>query len=100
LTGSNAATTLSAIDVSKEAAVAWIRELSPQEDPAIKEMHDAWHEKRGFVPNIIRVFSLKPELMRAFDDFSRAVTFGGTSLGRRREELISFYVSSLVNCRY
>ena len=38
--------------------------------------------------------------MRAFDDFSRAVTFGGTSLGRRREELISFYVSSLVNCRY
>jgi hypothetical protein len=100
LTSRHAATTLGAIDVPEEAAMAWIRELSPQDDPAVKEMHDAWHEKRGFVPNIIRVFSLKPALMRAFDDFSRVVTFGGTSLGRRREELISFYVSSLVNCRY
>jgi hypothetical protein len=80
--------------------MAWIRELGPEDDPAVKEAHEAWHAKRGFVPNIIRVFSLKPALMRAFDDFSRAVTFGGTSLGRRREELISFYVSSLVNCRY
>jgi hypothetical protein len=80
--------------------VAWIRELSPENDSVVREIHTAWHEKRGYVPNILRVFSLKPALMRAFDDFSRVVTFGGTSLGRRREELISFYVSSLVDCRY
>jgi hypothetical protein len=100
LTKGEEATTLGATNILKEAAVAWIRELGPEDDPVVKEAHEAWHAKRGFVPNIIRVFSLKPDLMRAFDDFSRVVTFGGTSLGRRREELISFYVSSLVNCRY
>jgi alkylhydroperoxidase family enzyme len=80
--------------------MAWIKELDANEDPAVKAMHDQWHAARGFVPNILRVFSVKPALMRAFDDFSRVVTFGGTSLGRRREELVSFYVSSLLDCRY
>ncbi len=80
--------------------MAWIKELEPQDDPAVKAMHAEWHARRGFVPNIIRIFSLKPALMRAFDDFSKVVTFGGTTLGRRREELISFYVSSLLDCRY
>jgi len=80
--------------------MSWIRELEPKDDPQVKAMHEAWHAKRGYMPNIIRVFSAKPALMRAFDDFSRVVTFGGTSLGRRREELISFYVSSLLDCRY
>ena len=80
--------------------MSWIKELGPQDDPAVKAMHNEWHTKRGFMPNIIGVYSLKPELMRAFDHFSRIVSFGGTSLGRRREELISFYVSSLLDCRY
>ncbi len=80
--------------------MAWIRELQPDDDPRVRAAHEQWHAARGYVPNIIRVFSSKPGLMDAFDAFSRAVTFGGTSLGRRREELISFYVSSLVDCRY
>ena len=80
--------------------MAWIRQLGPEDDAAVKAMHDEWHARRGYLPNIIRVFSSKPALMRAFDDFSRVVTFGGTGLGRRREELISFYVSSVLDCRY
>ncbi len=80
--------------------MSWIAEAEPSDSPDVRVMHDAWHARRGFVPNIVRVFSLKPALMRAFDEFSRLVTFGGTSLGRRREELISFYVSSLLDCRY
>lgn len=80
--------------------MAWIRQLDAADDPTVRALHDEWHGRRGYVPNILRVFSTKPALMRAFDDFSRVVSFGGTSLGRRREELISFYVSSLLDCRY
>ncbi len=81
--------------------MAWIQELGPEDDPTVRSLHEEWHARRSFMPNMIRVFSLKPALMRAFDDFCRAVSFGGTSLGRRREELISsFYVSSLLDCRH
>ena len=42
-----------------------------------------------------------PKYKRAlFMDFSNGTTFGGTSLGRRREEMLSSYVSYLNKCFY
>ncbi len=44
--------------------------------------------------------SLKPETLRRLLQFQDTMTFGGSSLGRRYEELISFRVSALNTCTY
>lgn len=80
----------------KEAQM-WIPEGEGQ---IVETIYQQAAAKRGFVPNIVRAFSLKPDLLEAFWGMSHHVTFGGTSLGRRREELLSFHVSSVLQCRY
>lgn len=50
--------------------------------------------------DIVNVFSESPKLKQAFLDFSYVTTFGGSTLGRRREEMLSAYVSYLNRCFY
>lgn len=54
----------------------------------------------GQVSNIAKIFSLRPDLLEAQHIFSRAIQFGGSSLGVRREEMISVLVGALVKCSY
>ncbi|PZC46900.1 MAG: hypothetical protein C1O27_001516 [Chloroflexi bacterium] len=49
---------------------------------------------------IMEIFSLRPELLKARLGFVRAVSFGGSGLGARNEELIATSVAGLLNCRY
>ncbi len=65
-----------------------------------KEIYARARGRRGYVGNIVKVHSIKPELMRGYQEFSHTVTFGGTSLGRQREEMVAVMVSALVKCRY
>ncbi|MBI3076395.1 MAG: carboxymuconolactone decarboxylase family protein [Deltaproteobacteria bacterium] len=44
--------------------------------------------------------SLKPAVLERLVAFRDQLTFGGSSLGRRREELISFHVSAVNRCEY
>jgi len=77
-----------------------IRTLGPDDDPIVKEVTDRFTAMRGYLPSIMRAFSLKPSLLKQVAALSQATTFGASSLGRRREELISAYVSRLLDCRY
>ncbi len=52
------------------------------------------------VPEVVKVFSLLPELMAARVAFGNAMTFGGSGLGRYREELIATSISALLACRF
>ena len=54
----------------------------------------------GKVSNIAKLFSLRPELLEAQHKFSRTLQFGGSSLGVKKEEMISVLVSSLLKCSY
>lgn len=54
----------------------------------------------GKVSNIAKIFSLRPDLLEAQHVFSRAIQFGGSSLGVKREEMISVLVGSLLKCSY
>lgn len=63
------------------------------------------YEKRmsnhsGKVSNIAKIFSLRPDLLEAQHVFSRAIQFGGSSLGVKREEMISVLVGALLKCSY
>ena len=78
----------------------FIQTLGPEADARLAEIYAEWEQKRGFMPNNLKALTLKPDLLLKFTDFSNAITFGGSSLGRRREEFISFFVSNLLHCKY
>ena len=67
----------------------------------IKEIYEKRkNHHSGRVSNIAKLFSLRPDLLEAQHSFSRAVQFGGSSLGVKREEMISVLVGSLLKCSY
>ena len=84
--------------------MAWISVLSREE--AVRAFPPdmvtrMWsQEKSSTSPSIVQVFSLIPELMLARIPFGNSMTFGGSGLGRRMEELIATQVSGLLGCVY
>lgn len=80
--------------------MAWIKTIPPEDDADIKAIYDYRMKTHGYWPNVLSGQSLKPKALRKLMDFQDELTFGGSSLGRRKEELISFHVSSLNNCQY
>ena len=86
--------------------MSWIKTISESEASGkLKEIYDGLQKKalssriRG-IAEIAKIFSLRPELLEARGQFGRAVHFGGSGLGRRREELIATAISGLLKCKY
>lgn len=74
----------------------------PEKDATgvLKEVYDAWVKLMGFVPEIVKSTSLRPEFTQKFEALRLAITFGGSRLGRRKEELIALVVSVQNKCHY
>jgi hypothetical protein len=67
----------------------------------IKEVYQKrMNNHSGKVSNIAKIFSLRPDLLQAQHVFSRAIQFGGSSLGVKREEMVSVLVGALLKCSY
>ncbi|MFQ5691503.1 MAG: peroxidase [Nitrospinota bacterium] len=87
--------------MNAKTGIAWIKTVEESEaSEEVKAIYDQVRRRWGYLANIVKVHSIKPELMRAYQDFSHKVTFGGTSLGRKREEMVAVLVSALLKCRY
>jgi alkylhydroperoxidase family enzyme len=89
--------------VSGGGMMAWIRTISEQE--AEGPLGDLYAKVRqnphfGMVPNVIKAFSLRPEIAAAVTRLSSAATFGGSHLSRVQEEMIAAAVSSVNRCHY
>ena len=78
----------------------WIETLDESQDPIVQELAAYRKRTHGYFPNVLASMSLKPETLRRLLGFQDTMTFGGSSLGRRLEELISFRVSALNSCTY
>ena len=78
----------------------WIKTLDSDEDAIIKELRDYRVRTHGYWPNVLAAQSLSPEVLKRLLAFQDMLTFGGSSLGRRKEELISFHVSAVNQCGY
>ncbi len=52
------------------------------------------------MPAVVAVMKPSPRTLRAVLQMNSAVTFGGSVLGRRDEELIATAVSALNDCFY
>jgi hypothetical protein len=80
--------------------MAWIESLDESQDPIVAEIAAYRQGTHGYFPNVLQAMTLKPDVLQRLLRFQDAITFGGSSLGRRREELISFRVSALNRCTY
>ena len=87
--------------------MAWVRMIGEDEATGrVRELYARASGNRALgndaaeVPEVVKVFSLRPELMAARMAFGSAMTFGGSGLGRYREELIATSISALLSCRF
>jgi hypothetical protein len=78
--------------------MAWIELPEDDVTPELVRTLKPYSGRR--VPSVIAVMKPAPKTLRAVLQMNQAVTFGGSSLGRRREELIATTVSALNDCFY
>ena len=74
-------------------------------DPAglpddLREMMEANARKAGFVPNVFRAYSHKPEHFRAFFHYYEVLMRGESGLSRAEREMIVVAVSAVNSCSY
>ena len=83
-------------------AVAWIRTVDESEaTDLVKAMYDALIKQRGWVPNIVKVHTIRPDGMRAAMQMMNATMYSQTSgLTRAQREMIATVVSVANRCHY
>lgn len=67
----------------------------------LKELYEEIVKLRGGrLPPPFKAASLYPEAVQAIKDLNMTVTFGASTLGRRKEELLATVVSQINECDY
>ncbi len=85
----------------KHAHVAWIRTISEDEASGyVKSVYEANVKARGWVSNIMKSFSLRPDTLRAFQNLFATLMFGPSELSRTQREMIAVVVSVTNRCHY
>jgi uncharacterized peroxidase-related enzyme len=82
-------------------AISWLS-VPPEEDapPGVKAMYDKADEKLGFVPNVLRVYSLRPAHLELWNAFYDDLMRGDSGLTRPQREMIAVVVSTTNRCHY
>lgn len=84
--------------------MAWVKTFAEKE--ATGRLAEVYAEIRkaplagGRVPNIMKCMGLRPEALLGVWQLNMSITFGASTLGRRREEVIATAVSALNHCHY
>jgi hypothetical protein len=87
--------------------MAWVNEITEQQ--ATGELAEVYAEVLGTplggrrlpgIPSIMQCMSLRPQALRGVWRLNSAITFGASTLGRVREEMIATAVSALNRCHY
>lgn len=66
----------------------------------LAEVYESARERFTFVPEAVRIFSIRPEVAVAQDRLRRVVLGDASSLGARRADLIGAAVSGMNHCEY
>ena len=81
--------------------MAWITTISEEEATgSVKQQYDAAVKRAGRVFNIVKISSLKPEIMRTFIQLYMQLMHGPSGLTRPQREMIAVVVSKLNRCHY
>ncbi len=81
--------------------LSWLRVPADDEVPA--EVRERWQEplsRLGFVPNVLRVFALRPRHLLLWQDYYDEVLRGESGLSKAQREMIAVVVSAHNRCHY
>ena len=86
---------------SSRARIAWIRVPTDRQLPAdLKELFARAQEKLGIVPNVFRLFALRPEHLRRWRALYDELLRGESGLTPAQREMIAVVVSTQNRCFY
>jgi alkylhydroperoxidase family enzyme len=81
--------------------MSWIKAINEGEGgEPLREALAAVRGSRGEVANILKVHSLRPDVLKAHLQLYRDLMFGNSELTRRDRETIAVAVSALNRCHY
>src|SRR5262245_38150894 len=82
--------------------MAYIRDVSEEEklDPLQGRVFDAARRRFTFVPDIVRVLAIRPEVAYAQGELRDSLLGRASTIGERRADLISLAVSGINGCKY
>jgi uncharacterized peroxidase-related enzyme len=84
-----------------EEPITWLRvPVDGELPPEVLELHEAPLEKLGFVPNVLRVYALRPSHLLRWNDHYEELMKGDSGLSRAEREMIAVVVSVANRCRY
>lgn len=76
--------------------------LSGQSEDAVhgaaREVFDQLRRRHGHIPELFRILALSPGILLGRETLRVAISSGTSSLGKRREELLNYFVSTLGSC--
>jgi AhpD family alkylhydroperoxidase len=78
--------------------MAWLTIPGDTETPELEQLTLPWRTRGEQVPPVMAVLKGRPRAFRAVLELNYALSFGASSLGRWREELIAVWVSALNQC--
>jgi uncharacterized peroxidase-related enzyme len=85
----------------KAERLTWLR--VPDEDglpDEVTALYEAPREKLGFVPNVLRLFALRPSHLLRWNDHYEELMKGDSGLSKAEREMIAVVVSVANECRY
>ena len=80
--------------------MAWVNVVSEQEATGVVKEIYSRRRWGSALSEIVKVFSVRPELMERRVRFGNRMSFGASGLGRYREELIAVSISAACECRF
>jgi uncharacterized peroxidase-related enzyme len=86
---------------TEQRRLAWLH--VPGEDEVPEEVRELWRraeEKLGFVPNVLRVWALRPEHLLRWRKYMDGVLKGDSGLTEAQREMIGVVVSTTNRCHY
>ncbi len=81
--------------------MAWVRTVEEsQADGYVKSLYEGLLNQRGWIPNIIKSTTIRPELTRSATSLFTTLMFGPSELGRAQREMLALVVSTANRCHY
>ena len=84
-----------------EERLTWLRVPAEADLPAeVAELYEAPRERLGFVPNVLRLYALRPSHLLRWNDHYEELMKGESGLSKAEREMIAVVVSVANSCRY
>jgi uncharacterized peroxidase-related enzyme len=81
--------------------LSWLRVPSEAETPPeVKVLWEKPLERLGFVPNVLRVYGLRPRHLVLWNSFYEELMRGDSTLSKAQREMIAVVVSTANRCHY